>query len=187
VDQELEQALLYNAEDHLAWLAKAVYKRIAEGPQSESAELLNAHYLAPLEPALRAEGFLTQPQSQGREANPILKPLKESPEQFIEAACLLLDMHLLSEASRFIDEALRHEDLPMLRYLQAFALLSGTKMSVDAAEHIAAAAGKPFAPPFPWRRREIAVLEYLLSAFPNDARMKQYLAASALYKGPFSH
>jgi len=183
-DALLEQALIYNGEDHLTWWMKAIYKRLASGAQEESAELLNAHYLAPLEPALRGEGFLTQPSAQGRGANPILKPLAESPEQFIEVACLLIDLDLHSEASRFIDEALRHEDIPMLHYLQAFLLMQGTRMAVEAADQVRAASSKPFAPPFPWRKAEINALESLSSSFPNDDRLRQYLVATSLYSGP---
>src|SRR5207237_1444363 len=85
-DQRLEQALLYNAEDHLAWWMKAMAKRLSGEAAEEVPELLNAHYLAPLEPALRAESFLAQPVSMDREPNPLLKPLAEYPESFVEVA-----------------------------------------------------------------------------------------------------
>lgn len=177
-EQELEQALLYNSEDHLAWWMKAVCKRSAQDDQQEMPELLNAHYLAPLEPALRAESFLSQPMAQGREANPILRPLRDTPEQFIEAACLLLEIGSVADASRFIDEAMRHEDLPMLRFLQAYALLRETKMLTEAASHIQAGSAKPFAPPFPWRPAEITALRLLAERFPQEARIKEYLAVA---------
>ena len=174
IDEDLEQALLYNGEDHLAWWMKAHFKRVAEGGQVESQELLNAHYLAPLEPCLRAEGFLSQPMAQGREPNPVLRPLDESPDQFVEVACQLMQWWQVAEASRFLDEALRHIDLPMLRYLQAFAL-GETRMEVEAASHMKAAAAKPFAPPFPWRLWERHVLHTLHKRFPHDEYLKQYL------------
>ncbi len=173
IDHLLEQALLYNGEDHLAWWMKAVHKRVQEGAQ-DSAELLNAHYLAPLEPCLRAEGFLSQPIAQGREANPILRPLDDSPEQFVEVACQLMTWWLFAEASRFLDEALRHVDLPMLRYLQAYALTEA-HMDVEAASHVRAAGAKPVGPPFPWRLWEQYVLRTLHRRFPDDKRLQQYL------------
>jgi len=184
--QHLEQALLYNSEDHLAWWHKALLERRLQPETAELADILNAHFLAPLEPALRAEGFLGQPQTMVRDANPILAPLEEAPEQFIEVACALLEINFLAEASRFLDESLRHLDLPILHYLQAYALLSGTNMRVDAAQHVQAAAHSPFAPPFPWRQTEINALKALEVAFPEDPRIKQYLLATTLYKGPQS-
>ena len=182
----LEQALLYNSEDHLAWWHKALLERGLQPETAELADILNAHFLAPLEPALRAEGFLGQAQTMVRDANPILAPLEEAPEQFIEVACALLEINLLAEASRFLDEALRHLDLPMLHYLQAHALLSGTNMRVDAAQHVQAASSAAYAPPFPWRQTELNALRALEVAFPDDPRIKQYLLSATLYKGPQS-
>lgn len=171
-----ESALLYNADDPLTWWAQAVVARLAGDEAEERAELLNAHFLAPLEPALRAESFLSQTEPQGKAANPILRPLEESPEQFVEVACLLLEMGLYAEATRWIDEALRHEDLAMLHYLQAYALLEKTRMSVEAAEHLRAASAKPLSPPFPWRSIEIKALERVSAAFPQDERITQLLS-----------
>lgn len=183
--QHLEQALLYNSEDHLAWWHKSLIERGLQPEASESPDILNAHFLAPVEPALRAQGFLGQPQTMVRDASPILAPLEEAPEQFIEVACALLEINLLAEASRFLDEALRHLDLPMLHYLQAYALLKGTNMRVDAAQHVQAA-NTAFTPPFPWRQTEINALKTLEAAFPEEARIQQYLLATTLYKGPQS-
>jgi len=172
---QMDQALLYNGEDHLAWWLKANIIRSGQNVDGEIAELLNAHFLAPLEPMLRAEGFLSQPIGQGREPNPILRPLDDTPDSFVEVACLLLSLWT-SEASRFIDEALRHVDLPMLRYLQAYALLSGTSMEVEVAAQVQKAAAKPFGPPFPWRPVELNALQTLAMKFKDDERLKQYLS-----------
>jgi tetratricopeptide (TPR) repeat protein len=169
-----EQALLYNAEDHLVWWAKAMAARLRLGPGEENAELLNAHYLAPLEPALRAEGFLSQSQEMGREANPLLAPLADMPEQFVEVAALLVEMGLNDQATRWIDEALRHVDLPMLRYLQAYCFLRASRMHVEAAEHLAAAGRIGFVAPYPWRAIERQALDKLHERFPNDETLTRY-------------
>ena len=174
-DEVLEQALLYNGEDHLAWWIKGASRRAENVTTEEMAEILNAHYLAPLEPALRAEGFLNQSQTQGRQPNPILKPLNESPEQFVDVACHLLEWRLYKDAARFIDEALRHMDLPMLRYLYAHALRENSKMEVEAAAHVQQGSAKPLGPPFPWRQIELDALRRLAMKFKDDARLKQYL------------
>ena len=100
---------MYNADDPLLWWGKAVALRLA-GEDNEQ-ELLNAHFLAPLEPALRAESFLSQPINPDGAPSPLLASLAENPEEFIEVACLLIDCGLFDQASRWIDEALRHRDL----------------------------------------------------------------------------
>ncbi|RYG25148.1 DUF5107 domain-containing protein [bacterium] len=172
-DEHLETALLYNGDDPLNWWTKAMARRLA-GAEGESPELLNAHYLAPLEPALRAEAFLTQSQNQGREPNPLVAPLAGKPEALIEVAALLLEIGVRAEASRWIDEAVRHRDLPMLRYLAAWSLLQGSRMEAEAAVQVAAAARLPFEPPYPWREIERTALRDLRERFPNDERLRQY-------------
>lgn len=170
-DRELEQAIGYNAEDPLLWWAKAVTRRMA-GSEEESSELLNAHYLAPLEPALRAEGFLSQPLAIGKDPSPLLEVLAENPEEFVEVACLLIEQGLLDQANRWIDEALRHRDLAMLRLLMAYCLLRGTRMDADAAEHVAAAA-RVAGGPYPWRAVEREAIQFLVTRFPADAHLAE--------------
>ncbi|MEZ0327003.1 MAG: DUF5107 domain-containing protein [Fimbriimonas sp.] len=168
-DEEFEQALLYNGDDPLLWWAKAIAQRkmASEGDQ---VELPNAHFLAPLEPALRAEAFLSQSSQQGKDANPLVKTL--SPEDLVEIACLLLEHLLPDEATRWIDEALRHQDLAMLHYLQADALLQGTRMETEAAHHVVQGA-KAQLPPNPWRSVELEALERLAKRFPTDERLRK--------------
>ncbi|AIE85023.1 DUF5107 domain-containing protein [Fimbriimonas ginsengisoli] len=169
-DAKLEQALLYNADDPLLWWAKALGQRL-QGSEAEPAELLNAHFLAPLEPALRAEGFLAQPMTMGKEPSPLLATLEENPEEFVEVACVLIEHGQLDQASRWIDEALRHRDLAMLRLLMAYCLLQGPRMDAEAAEHVAAA-GRVAGAPYPWRSVEIEALRVLHARFPHDAHVK---------------
>ena len=161
-----EQALAYNADDPLLWWSKAIAGRLAE--LDNQAELLNAHYLAPLEPALRAESFLNQPVSLDPEPNRLLTPLEENVEEFIEVACLLIEAGLFDQASRWIDEALRHRDLPMLRYLMAYCLLCATRLATEALDQVRIAAQSPIAPPFPYRTVEREAINTLLAAFPDD-------------------
>lgn len=177
--EALEQALLHNGEDHLSWWLRAVLQRLLGKAEEEQPELLNAHYLAPLEPALRAESFLSQPMGGGREANPILKPLLDTPEAFVEVACLLLSAGLYQEANRWLDEALRHVDLAILRYLQAFTLMQGSRMQADAASQVSAAGRLPFGPPFPWREVETRALRSLVQAFPQDEVLGKYAGFAA--------
>lgn len=171
-----EQALLYNAEDHLTWWLKAIAQRQGGGEGDEVAEMLNAHYLAPLEPVLRAESFFRQPRAMGKEPTALLRPMADHPENFIEVAALLIEARLYEEASRWIDEALRHADLPMLRYLLAYAHIEATGMDFEAADQLAAAAKAPLGPPFPWRPIERVAVEALSNRFPDDERLGELLA-----------
>ncbi len=173
--ESLEQALLYNAEDPLVWWAKAACTRLSGGETAERPELLNAHYLAPLEPILRAEAFLSQSQNMGKEPSGLVAPLDEVPENFIEVACLLIEHGLLVDATRWIDEALRHRDMHMLRYLLAYCYLVGTKMTAEAAEQVAAAARKPLAPPYPWRAVEIRALNAVVDRLGKSERISDLL------------
>lgn len=173
-DERLETALLYNGDDPLNWWAKAMARRLG-GAEEEGPELPNAHYLAPLEPALRAEAFLAQSSNQGREANPLVAPLADKPEALVEVACLLLEIGVRAEASRWIDEALRHRDVAMLRYLAAWSLLGGSRMDAEAATFVAAAGRLPFEPPYPWREIERRALRDLAARFPGDGRLADYL------------
>lgn len=182
--ERLEKALLFNAEDPLAWWLRAVAMRLAGEDGDERPEILNAHFLAPLEPALRAERFLSANEPLGREPSPLLKPLAQIPEAFVEVACLLLESGLNDQAQRWIDEALRHVDLAMLRYLLADAFLRASRMSVEAAQQMAAAAKLPFGPPYPYRDAERQALTRLHEAFPEDAAVKAYLGLAKLGETP---
>jgi len=177
-DQRFEQALLYNAEDHLTWWMKALSKRRHESTGEEPAELMNAHYLAPLEPALRAESFLSQPRAFEKEPSALLKQMDEYPESFVEVAALLVEARLFEEAARWIGEALRHADLPMLRYLLAYSHLEASGLDLEAAQQVAAAASEPLGPPYPWRSIEIEVLRALAERFPDNRRLEDWIALS---------
>lgn len=167
-DAALEQALVYNGEDHLAWWLKAVCKRLG-GETEESPELLNAHYLAPLEPALRAESFLAQPRTVEKAASPLLASMAEHPENFVEVAALLVEAGMFEQAGYWIDEALRHADLPMLRYLLAYCHLEASGLEYEAASQVEAAGAKAGSPPYPWRPIEMKALRRLGQRFPADA------------------
>ncbi len=173
-----EHALGFNADDPLLWWAKAVAARL-DGQDNQD-ELLNAHFLAPLEPALRAESFLSQPINTDPEPNRLLVALEENPEEFIDVACLLIESGLFDQAVRWIDEAIRHRDLPMLRYLMAYCFLIKTPHNAEAFDHMRTAAKSPIAPPFPFREVEKQAIQRLTETFPTDrnlATFASYIAA----------
>lgn len=171
----LEQSLLFNAEDHLAWWMKGLAERLAGIDGEDRPEILNAHFLAPLEPALRAESYLASP-SQVKEKSAVLNPLEDNPESFVDVAALLLEAGLLEQSAQWIDEALRHADLPMLRYLLAYAYLKGSRMDVQAGEQVQAAVSPEPQPPYPWREIEVEALAVLAERFPADGSLGRMLA-----------
>lgn len=78
---DFEESLLYCGSNPLAWWLKNwSLRRVGE---EDEHDLPNAHYLAPLEPALRADAFLTGGGEQ------MLEDFAEDPVPFLEVADLL--------------------------------------------------------------------------------------------------
>jgi hypothetical protein len=169
-----DDSLLYNAEDHLTWWAKAAVKRHLGEDEEECHELLNAHYLAPLEPVLRAEAFFRQPASSDGQA--FLKRYAEDPGALIEVACLLYETRLFGDLERWAAAALGLRNVAMLRYIRADAMIQMGTMLAEAAGEISAASKLPINPPYPWRNTELAVLERLSQRFSNDKHIAELLA-----------
>jgi len=163
--EHLQDALNFNADDPLLWWELAVTERTLNPDEPPSA-LPNAHYLAPLEPVLRAESFLAQNHAT-HEPSPLLRSF--GPDDFLEVACLLLERGRNEDASRWLDEAIRHQDGAMLRILMADLLLSSSRMQTEAAAHVARASELAGQPPLPWRDFEIAALARVAAAFPDAA------------------
>ncbi|MBX7135623.1 MAG: hypothetical protein K1X67_23395 [Fimbriimonadaceae bacterium] len=162
----LDEALERSCHDPLLWWFRSIGQRSSD----ERADLLNAHYLAPLEPMLRAESFLSAP-SQDREPSPLVAPLATSPDHLVEIACLLLVHRRLEDAARWMDECLRHRSVPMLHLLMAWSLLEGPGLRAEAANHVHRALTGPPEPPFPWRWIERVALERLHAEFAEQTRL----------------
>lgn len=171
---KFDDALLYNAEDHLTWWMKAMALRLAGVNDGERPELLNAHFLAPLEPALRAESFLSQEETSA-EPSPLVRPLANNPDAMVEVACLLFDCGVYEDVSRWIHECLKHREVAMLRYILAAALLTRENLDAEAAHHVAAAARHALEPPYPWRETELRALNQVAKRFPADERIQELL------------
>jgi len=172
-----EQALLFNAEDHLTWWAKSAADRLAGAETEERPELLNAHFLAPLEPVLRAEGFLsTKALPRGRST--VLEVLQRTPEAFVDVACLLIEANLSEDAMRWLAEALLHADLPILRYLLADQYLQVGQMEIEAAEQAQLAITSEPQPPYPWREVELKALGRVAERFPADGSLRRFISVA---------
>ncbi len=174
-DASLDKALGFLAEDHLLWWMKAAVRR--EGALYEQGEergdLMNAHFLAPMEPVLRVESFLSQPESPHKEPHPLMRPVAASPDAIQDVACLLILCGMTEALARFADEIFRHGEFPMLRLLLADQLIRSTRMDATAREHLVLAAKAPIQPPFPWRKAEVAAIQHLRGVFPDDAWLAQ--------------
>lgn len=172
---EVEHALNYNAEDHLAWWMKALTTRLVGADPDVAVELPNAHFLAPDEPILRVEAFLSQPRRDAERERAILEPLHELPEWVCEALCLLVEAGVYADAARFAEAALAVRPLPSVHYLLAYCLLTHSKMNAEAATHVSLASQLPNQPPYAWRAAEIRAMETLQEAGLGDERLRERL------------
>ena len=84
----------------------------------------------------------------------------------------------MGDAARWLDEALRHVDLPMLRYLYAYCLVEAARLPAEAARHVAAAESRPLTAPFPSRSVERRALRQLQVLFSQNIRISAYLNLS---------
>jgi len=163
-----ESALLTNSEDHLIWWLRSVAERLDSECETPSDALPNAHFLAPLEPVLKAEAFLATT----GEASSLLKSLAEDPDAASEVVCLYLECGLYDQAARLLLELLRHRENAMLRYLLAWCHMKATSLEAEVAEQVRKASESPLGPPYPWRKLELKVLRDLANEFPADERLK---------------
>lgn len=173
-DDLMERYLAYLADDALGWWLKASLRREhGQAPQDSDIELPNAHYLAPLEPLLKAEAFLNTPQAAGKEPNPLLASIAAQPEIAAGVVGTYLQNRLFLGMARLADELLRHQENAMIRLLLAYALLDRPGMEATAAEHVAFAEKEPWLPPFPGRKIEVSAIATLASRFPQSDRLNE--------------
>ena len=176
----VDSALATLADDPLAWWQRAVLARL--NGEDNDQELTTAHALSPLEPALRAEAFLAMPQTHSKEPSAVLKGL--SPDDFHETVHLLVEAGLYQEATRLMDEAQRHQEHPLLRYMHAWCLMQTTRMEVEASFELQKAGKAPIEPPFPWRPLEVRAVRELAQRFSKDERLRALVGLLDKRSGP---
>ncbi|MBS1706611.1 MAG: DUF5107 domain-containing protein [Armatimonadetes bacterium] len=158
-----------NAEDPLLWWHLAA---IARHEGIDNADFLtNAHYLAPLDPLLRAEAFLAQSPEMSADPVEFVAPVANDPELAREVADNLICAGLVEDAVRWMDECLRHRTHPMLHYLLAWLHHSTTQMEFEAANHVKKASESPVELAVPWRRIERQAIADLQKRYPQDQRL----------------
>jgi len=169
-DEEVDKCLILNGEDSLAWWLKSVARRKLR--EVERPELLNAHYLSPLEPLLRAESFLQQGGADTQEGSPVTLRLAKNPDLGLECIDQILSLGLTMEAGMLMDELLRHEEIGLVRLMLAWTLLTKSRMEAEAAQHLATFEKSQVTPPLPSRPREIQAVQELHARFPFQERLK---------------
>lgn len=178
-----DSALATLGDDPLAWWYRAALVRTI-GEEENDAELTTAHALSPMEPMLRAEAFLSVPEQYGKEPTSVMEPLVGDPDSLFETVHLLFESGLARDAARVVDEALRHKEFPLLRYVLAWNLYKSTRMQVEAADHVMRILKAPIEPPFPWRPLEVEAVMGLASAFPSDGRLRALAELLEKRNGP---
>lgn len=161
-DRHLEDALGANAEDGLAWWLKAVVGRYS-GAEGERTDLLNSHYLSPMEPILRAESILSTPVIEGKDPHPMaakLAPQKNAVYGILE---MLIEAGLDQDANRLGTEVLRVQEDPWIYCILAARLLERTRMKATAAEYVAKAAKCEI-----WSRPSVGIIERSIAVLDNE-------------------
>jgi hypothetical protein len=109
------ESLVHNSANPIAWWLKhtAVWKLGEEDPDA----LLNAHYLAPHEPLLKADAFLRNPDG----GEKLLDPWADDPNPFREVANFLILCGLFEELYLWLTEANKRTHDTMLQAELAWA------------------------------------------------------------------
>jgi tetratricopeptide (TPR) repeat protein len=130
-----EEAAILRGDDPLTWWAKNWCLRHQD--EANEHDLPNAHYLAPLDPVLRADAYLNAPEDAKPE--PLLDTWGDDPQPFLEVADLLHDAGLVEARVRWLEEARRRAPCSLIEMLLAAAHLEQGR-ELAAAEHVAFAA-----------------------------------------------
>lgn len=166
----VDEALDFNAQDALLWWQKAALARL--NGQGDEVSQPNAHYLSPMEPMLRAEGFLMQSE-QPKEPNPLLAPLAEFPETFVHVALVLIEAGMWADAVRWLDEALRHVKSQRLLLLMAALQARNPALKFEASRYLADAESLGIEPPLPTSPIELELVNKLQTEFPENDLLNQ--------------
>lgn len=171
-----EAALLFAGDHPVLWWLRAMANRMS-GQVEDRPELLNAHYLAPLEPLLRAEAFLSLEQAQAKDPHPLVAPLADNPEAMVEVACWLTLCGNHVDLFRWVDECLRHREVTRLRILLAWAYLQ-VGQEFEALSHVSRIHDQR--PPYLWQPVEHHALRGLLEKWPDNKNLQPIAEQSGL-------
>ena len=111
----LMDSTIFRGDNPIAWWAKAWCLR--QTSNDAAADLANAHYLAPLDPILRADAFLAAPVESKPEA--LLDIWGMDPQPYLEFADLLSQCGQVEARARWLDEARRRVPCALFERLLA--------------------------------------------------------------------
>ena len=151
----LTDACILRGDNPIAWWAKAWCMRQLDADPSH--DLANAHYLAPLEPVLRADAYLSAPEDAKPDA--LLDGWGEDPQPFLEVANLLAIAGLQDVRVRWLEEGRRRAPCGLIEKLLAAAHLEQGR-DLAASEHLRFAATAPDRAEA-FRRSELTAIERL--------------------------
>lgn len=169
-DDLFAEALLYNAADIKAWMMRAAVLRLRGEMEEASQVRLQVHLLAPLEPLLRTEAYLSTPSSPDTNAVNLLRPLTVQPHTFEEVAIDYLNAGCLNDAIHILEtpEQLGLPETALRHYLLAL-VYARKGLPAQAAEHALLAQRADASHLFPWRIEDYLALQEVLAVRPEDS------------------
>lgn len=170
---EIDQAINFRADDPLLWWLRSAVERNMNDIEGERTSLLNAQYLAPMEPMLRVEAFLSTPIASSPGPSPLLKPIANDPDALLDAISILWDCGFFVDTARLMKDCLEIKETPLVRYMYAYGLIHFAHLKTEAAEQVARVSGERISPPFPNRKWERIAIEDLRIQFKDDQRLQQ--------------
>lgn len=97
----------------------------------------------------------------GKEPQALLNGFEERPILFAEVGHHLMEMGFVSQAVRWLDEAVRHLDAPLFRVQLAACYALNHKLAAETADQLAKAEQLGWKPPFPGARLAGPLLKIL--------------------------
>ena len=136
--EQLNESTILRGDNPLAWWAKGWCLRQLDLDPSQ--ELANAHYLAPLEPALKGDAFLAAPMDAKPSA--LLDAWGDDPQPYLEFADLLAHAGQHEARAQWLEEARRRAPCSLIERLLAAAHREHGR-EIAAGEHLRFAEGAP--------------------------------------------
>ncbi len=169
----LDQALAHEASNGLLWWMRAVINR-QRAQSDDQPDRLNAHFLLPMEPALRAEAFLSQAAVTSMDPIPLIASVALHQWAAAEIAALYWNLGLFRDVVRWVDECCRHRESSWLRivYAAAYLKLKGKEMETHTQLQFAKRVG--IGAPFPTTEMEFRILDELRKRFPGIEILEQW-------------
>lgn len=167
----LESSLAAHDSDPIAWWMLAICRRNLGDDDAAADAMVAAHFVAPLDPVLRAESFLSQPLTMDKHPSPLVAPIVAFPDFLVDVACHLIESGLHADAVRWLDECLRHGSVAALHDLMAYCHMVGSKLDFEVASHLAAAQKCETEFPLPARNIHRHAVRQLSTKHPSDGRL----------------